>query len=444
MLVRCDSWFSGFAFASGFRMTTGSEIQIQSEEPTGWRCQAWRGAGTLGKVWLVIGSDGRTQADVAALRLALEAQLVQIDRTLKQLIMPCPALGGGSVSPPPAQCQRPFGPDAKVVQIVVSRSGAWALGATSPLNGATLLPVVQSTGNPAGLGAPWDRLNAARFDSDVAEVVWDVLRTAELAESDSRVFISYKRSEERQLAEQLYDGLGRHGFEVFLDAFEIDPGADFLTRLKQELSEKAMVLVLETPGLASSAWVQMEVQFAQLHRMGVLALHLPAGYHVPGIPPESRLDASTLGLLGGPSTYSLPPAGIGDLMGWLQSEHQKAVLRRRRLLSRSLRFLLHRERVGVSTHSGSSVIEANSAQTPSVDYLLEVVERQPRAPTYRRHHGDIVTRNPHPRGVLIGPVADSEAARRDLLDWLAQVAESQNVDEGHMLLAVRAVKAGAL
>ena len=131
--------------------------------------------------------------------------------------------------------------------------------------GATAAPLPPSLRNRNAIPwSPGDHFAASR-----------VVERAGIASSAARLFLSYVRKDTSELADQLFDALHRQGFDVFLDVFRIPPGADFHVRLAQELSDKAVVLVLESPNTHSSKWVRHEIGFARANRLGVVALRLP-------------------------------------------------------------------------------------------------------------------------------------------------------------------------
>jgi hypothetical protein len=141
--------------------------------------------------------------------------------------------------------------------------------------GLRVLPIVESLQTflsqvPASL----DVVNGMEW-KDPATIADEVLRHLGLAESDRRVFLSYLRRETTALAHQFYDELHRRGFFVFLDSFEIEHGALVQARIEQALHETSFVLLLYSPSVESSGWVEKEINFALAHRLGLMALALP-------------------------------------------------------------------------------------------------------------------------------------------------------------------------
>lgn len=90
-----------------------------------------------------------------------------------------------------------------------------------------------------------------------------------------KVFISYRRIDSAAIAQQLFREFTQRNFLVFLDEVSIEHGADFQAELRWWLNDTDMVLVLASPNLEASRWVQEELLFAQLHQIGTLAVAWP-------------------------------------------------------------------------------------------------------------------------------------------------------------------------
>lgn len=118
-------------------------------------------------------------------------------------------------------------------------------------------------------------LNAHGWEGAEDRAVRALLRLLGLIEQERRLFLSYRRQETSELALQLRTRLSERGYDVFLDRFSVPPAADFQRRINIELSDKAFVLLLESPAAIGSLWVQHEVGFALSHSIALLALSLP-------------------------------------------------------------------------------------------------------------------------------------------------------------------------
>ena len=172
------------------------------------------------------------------------------------------------------------GPHTVVVFLADARSRADA-GLLRALEAARkraipVLPVVHpGTDISKVLPAIVQPLNAIEWTDAPTRSVQAVLRLLGLIERERKLFLSYRRNEASALALQLRRALGERSYDVFLDRFSVPPADDFQQRLDVELSDKAFVLVLESPSATDSEWVQHEVTFALSHRISLLALVLP-------------------------------------------------------------------------------------------------------------------------------------------------------------------------
>ena len=111
--------------------------------------------------------------------------------------------------------------------------------------------------------------------SNSGKIAEEVLRHLGLTERDRRIFLSYLRKETTPLANQLYEELHRRGFSVFLDTFEVEHGEFVQDRIEQALHQTSFVLLLYSPGVETSKWIEIEINFAMVHELGLMALALP-------------------------------------------------------------------------------------------------------------------------------------------------------------------------
>jgi hypothetical protein len=127
---------------------------------------------------------------------------------------------------------------------------------------------------PAVMPVPLRPINAVDWTTDTHRGSRTILRALGLSERDRRIFISYRRTDTGGLAEQLHTHLIRRGFDVFLDRYSVEAGADFQRRIHIDLADKAFVLLLESWN-ARSRWVEEEVAYAMSHRLAHLVLTMP-------------------------------------------------------------------------------------------------------------------------------------------------------------------------
>jgi hypothetical protein len=214
-----------------------------------------------------------------------------------------------------------------------------------------------------------DAINGMEWNGP-SEIAEEVLRHLGLTERDRRVFLSYLRRETTPLAHQLYDELHRRGFFVFLDSFEIEHGERVQDRIEQALHETAFVLLLYSPSVEASGWVEKEINFALTHRLGMMALALPgAANRMPfRMTPGDRriqLEAGDLDASG-----KLTKAALEKTCLDIEQEHAVQFRGRRERLLQDISEALGKNVVRVGMHS--ILFESSS-----VTALIRVTPRSP-------------------------------------------------------------------
>jgi hypothetical protein len=158
-----------------------------------------------------------------------------------------------------------------------------------------------------------------------------------IEERQRSVFISHKRDDGLLAAEQLRDHLSKHGFEPFIDRFDIRSGEDVQSTIADALECYAFILLLETPLAHTSEWVYDEVDYALSHGMGIHIVRWP-GDPTP-IPGSDRLRRQELTLddLVPLKGYDvLADAALDRTLSEVEAAHAFALVRRRRNLLRSI------------------------------------------------------------------------------------------------------------
>jgi hypothetical protein len=262
-----------------------------------------------------------------------------------------------------------------------------------------------------------------------------VLAAAGIGSENCRVFISYKRDETRELAEQIFDALSRLQFDVFLDRFCIPPAANFQTRLRQELADKAMVVLLESSKAARSQWILFEVAYARKHRLGLIAVTLPGAPPVPGVR-ESIRERVSVNHAG-----RLSKNDLNRICRRVQQEHQKALVRRRYFLRQAVIHALLSAGAARPACSVGGPVRTSSASSPRRDYAIWMTPRPAELSDFHAAH---VSRQASERLVLIGPTEALEPARRASLGWLAHQTNVVWRDEGRILDAALQIARGTL
>lgn len=109
-------------------------------------------------------------------------------------------------------------------------------------------------------------------DWDVARLTADVLHALRLTRPQRQAFISYKRSESRGVAVQVFEALVHRGYRAFLDTASIESGVDFQEALWGRMADVDLLVFLDSPNALSSRWVYQEL--ARAHDLGLGALQL--------------------------------------------------------------------------------------------------------------------------------------------------------------------------
>jgi len=140
-----------------------------------------------------------------------------------------------------------------------------------------VIPVLSGGDRFADVVPPALQLIHAFTDTAPDSVAAALLRLLGLTEKHRRVFVSYRRSDALMMGEQIWEKLSKVGFDVFLDRFSVEPGFDFQERLIEALSDKAFLLLIESPESVTSHWIDYEIEYARKNRMGLFALTWPKG-----------------------------------------------------------------------------------------------------------------------------------------------------------------------
>ena len=124
-------------------------------------------------------------------------------------------------------------------------------------------------------------VNAQFLDDDngLDSLVATILEGLGLLRRQRRIFVSYRRTESRDVAVQLHDELSARGFDVFLDTHDIRPGDPFQEMLWHRLADCDVVIMLDTPGYFDSKWTVQEL--GRTLSKGILVLRIVWPTHLP-------------------------------------------------------------------------------------------------------------------------------------------------------------------
>ncbi len=116
-------------------------------------------------------------------------------------------------------------------------------------------------------------------DPDMKELAALMMECVGLLRRQRRVFVSYRRTESRDVALQMYDVLTEKGFDVFLDTHDIRPGELFQDALWHKLCDSDVLIMLDTPTYFESRWTREEIGRARAKEIHVLRVVWPN--HIP-------------------------------------------------------------------------------------------------------------------------------------------------------------------
>lgn len=144
-------------------------------------------------------------------------------------------------------------------------------------NSIPVLPVVSDlaavAANIPQLLVPFNCM--AYSDGGAQRVGTALLECVGLLPRQRRVFVSYRRSEARQAALQLFDELSSRLFDVFLDTHGIAPAEDFQAMLWHRLCDSDVLVMLDTPTYFESRWTSAEFGRALAKGISVLRVGWP-------------------------------------------------------------------------------------------------------------------------------------------------------------------------
>ncbi len=225
-----------------------------------------------------------------------------------------------------------------------------------------IVPVVRVGEKPeAVLPASIAALNAVFLEPDDSALDAPFAAALEclgLLNSQRRVFISYRRTESREIGVQLHDELSGRGFDVFLDTHDIRPGTLFQEMLWHRLVDCDVVIMLDTPDYFSSKWTSQELGRSQSKGIQILRLVWPE--HKP----TRKLGMS--------DTIQLVPDDLTPQHQLVQATIDRVARRTERLRSRSIatrqltlagKLIVEIERIG-GTIDGIGAYRAIAAELP--------------------------------------------------------------------------------
>ncbi len=324
------------------------------------------------------------------------------------------------------QCQGRGEPDCRCTLVVVTGKRTvdnavrqqmlqWPRGGVSE---DLIIPVLPHGSNVnTVLPNPLDDRNVVFHHGPVDQTVNQILQPILFGDTKRRVFISYRRNDTQQLADQLFDSLSQAGFNVFLDRFSGTPGRLFPEELCEEIIDKGLILLLESPGIRNSPWTLAELGFAYLHQIGRIAINVNRSTPLSLIDPRDRHRVSLQ------TNKTLSASDLQKTTDFIKTNYARQALWRRVYLEVLLRMGLASHGI-IPTAVGGGAFRVNGGKGQS--YIVGLAERAPSLRDVRRVRQKVTGKD---RPAVLGSHAFLPAQYRRDLDWLARTASADLISE---------------
>lgn len=110
---------------------------------------------------------------------------------------------------------------------------------------------------------------------ETSAIVNHILESFNLLRHQRKIFISYKRTDTREFALELYDLLESRNYNVVLDTHSIHKGCDFQNELWHQMMDSDLVLLLDSRNFLSSNWCRDELAKALSKHITIVRLKFP-------------------------------------------------------------------------------------------------------------------------------------------------------------------------
>lgn len=258
--------------------------------------------------------------------------------------------------------------------------------------------------------------------------------------SHRRIFLSYRRGHGERIALQLRHLLIDAGWRVFLDSFNIPPGAQFQQELFRDLDARSLVLVIESRSTRDSAWVDDEIAFATAHGIGIRALVLPDVGTPIRFPEETCISLKPAQLVDANATDPvLREEALDEVLTALQNANTAGFrLRTEDMMTNASGFMTD-ELMTVSRLADNLLVGA----TPSSSHVVLAIGRRPQ-PSDIRIVAEEAARAGAERtavqGWLVHRLTDPDPEYIDLISWIAAMHNVEVVS----LMSLPAALAGVI
>jgi|WetSurSiteA1Bulk_404760.scaffolds.fasta_scaffold04586_3 hypothetical protein len=431
------------------RLGDGIQIILQTgTDSEGYRCEGFSGIPIINPCFIAIEHSGSQYSEQEAMKLRQELvyAILSLSANAHSVEVPC----HGQIS----SMMRCHAHGVEACQKLLLLIG----DPISPIpNGRTLdywtelvirdpsyhlLPIFPKGASVQKLLPPLQQhFNAIFWSNSISEIIPAILSVVNLTANEFKIFISYRRTDSQALAEQLFEALSKENFDVYLDRFRTPPGINFQMRLTQELADKSMVLLLESTNILTSSWTRFEIAFTKLYRLGLFALNMPGGKTVSDIYPDQRECLNKNDFVDPIKCDVLTPDALTRVIEKIKITHGEALIRRRQLIRDCMKFSLLMANVDQWSIDSDGLLRVQSNSSGSTkNYSIWMTTRPAGLPDFQV---SCISRGKSETGIIIGP-AMQEPTRKEQIEWLADVCNIKNFDEGYIWLVAQMISGGVL
>ncbi|MEI6947334.1 toll/interleukin-1 receptor domain-containing protein [Paraflavisolibacter sp. H34] len=258
---------------------------------------------------------------------------------------------------------------------------------------------------------------------DITPLIPQILHAAGIVDKGFRLFISYRHDDAQYIAGQLFHKLSERMFDVFLDRFSSRPGDDFVSLVREELYDKACVLVLETEHIGKSKYCYQEVGTATTYHLGLMAIDLPGSKTTFPLA-KRRLDLTTAVLAG---DGTLQPADLDHVVSFIEQNYDMEIARRPRAQDLSLLYSILVAKLWPQAKGVGQYLVNNGVR----DYFVNMCRLPPAIEDFMRI--EEFSQKLSAPGILFGPMAVVRTQRAQRINWLGVKSSVRPLEEGHML-----------
>ena len=134
--------------------------------------------------------------------------------------------------------------------------------------------------------------NGQKIDEGIERIVNHILEGFNLLRRRRKLFISYRRTDSRTVALQLFEYFESLNYDVFLDTHSVPKASHFQNQLWHNMSDSDIVILLDTHDFLNSEWCPQELSFAENKRIAILRIKFPTS----SIPDDNSAILSTVKL----------------------------------------------------------------------------------------------------------------------------------------------------